>query len=197
VTPAPLAAGTRSGDCARWRPRPVAAGVVLAGGCLLLALRQPLTRPTSHPTAALVVVFLLLGAVGTMWPIGPARAGTVPSAVVLAVGFVAFALGRSLGGGHAPAAFGLRAVVLNSLAAVAEEAFFRRFAYGVLAGRGSGVAIAGSAVLFAMVHVTIYGAWVLPLDVAAGLVLGWQRWAGGRWSVPALTHALANLLVML
>jgi membrane protease YdiL (CAAX protease family) len=174
-----------------------AAGAVLAGGSLLLAGREPLARSTAHHTAALVAVFLVLGAVGVAWPLRPSTAGPLPVPVVLGVGAVAFALGRALGGGHAPAPFGLRAVALNSLAAVAEEAFFRRFAYGVLAEWSPTGAIVGSALLFAVVHVTIYGAWVLPLDVAAGLVLGWQRWAGGRWSVPALTHVVANLLVMI
>lgn len=50
--------------------------------------------------------------------------------------------------------------------------------------------------LFAVVHVTVYGAWVLPLDLAAGLVLSWQRWATGSWGVPAVTHVVANLLVV-
>ena len=50
--------------------------------------------------------------------------------------------------------------------------------------------------LFAAVHVTVYGLWVLPLDLAAGLLLGWQRQATGSWLVPAVTHAIANLLVV-
>jgi membrane protease YdiL (CAAX protease family) len=45
--------------------------------------------------------------------------------------------------------------------------------------------------------VTVYGWWVLPIDIAAGLVLAWQRWATGSWKVPAVTHVLANLLVVL
>ena len=59
------------------------------------------------------------------------------------------------------------------------------------------VALGGSALLFAAVHVTVYGLWVLPLDLAAGLLLGWQRQVTGSWAVPAVTHALANLLVVL
>jgi membrane protease YdiL (CAAX protease family) len=47
-----------------------------------------------------------------------------------------------------------------------------------------------------LVHVSLYGAWVLPLDLAAGLVLAWQRWATGSWAVPAATHVLGNLLVL-
>jgi hypothetical protein len=33
--------------------------------------------------------------------------------------------------------------------------------------------------------------------VVAGLVLGWQRWAAGTWTVPAVTHVLANLMVVI
>ncbi len=202
MTPVPLGAAATSpaGAPSRSRPGPVATGIavaVLACGSLLLALRQPLSRSTGHPTVALVMVFLVLGAVGIAWPLRRASAGSVPVIVVLGVGVAAFALGRTLGGGQPPAPFGARALALNSLAAVAEEAFFRRFAFGLLAEWSRAGAVVGSAVLFALVHVTIYGAWVLPLDIAAGLVLGWQRWAGGRWSVPALTHVVANVLVMI
>lgn len=179
------------------RPRPLATAAVLAAGSLLLALRQPLTRSAPHPTVALVMVFVVLGGVGVAWPLRPEATGPVPVVVVLSVGIAAFALGRALGGGHAPAAFGIRALALNSLAALAEESFFRRFAYGVVAEWSRAGAVVASALVFALVHVTIYGAWVLPLDIAAGLVLGWQRWAGGRWFVPALTHVIANVLVMI
>lgn len=85
---------------------------------------------------------------------------------------------------------------MGTLAAVAEEAFFRRFVFGALAPGGAALALGGSAVLFAAVHVTVYGFWVLPIDLAAGLVLSWQRWASGSWGVPALTHVLANLMVV-
>jgi hypothetical protein len=38
---------------------------------------------------------------------------------------------------------------------------------------------------------------VLPLDLAAGLLLGWQRATTGSWAAPAVTHVVANLLVVL
>jgi membrane protease YdiL (CAAX protease family) len=57
--------------------------------------------------------------------------------------------------------------------------------------------VVGSAVCFAAVHVTVWGVAVLPLDLAAGLILGWQRAATGRWSVPAITHVAANVLAVL
>ena len=112
-------------------------------------------------------------------------------------GLTAFATGRLIGGGHPflPATGG--AIALNTLAAVAEEAFFRRLLFGLLLPFGTMAAIAGSAVAFALIHVTVYGWWVVPLDIAAGLILGWQRAASGTWTVPAATHAVANLLVVL
>ena len=91
----------------------------------------------------------------------------------------------------------MRLVALSTLAAVAEEAFFRRLVYDALLPGGAAVAVVGSAVLFAVVHVTVYGAWVLPLDIAAGLVFGWQRWATGSWGASAITHVVANVLVVI
>jgi hypothetical protein len=35
------------------------------------------------------------------------------------------------------------------------------------------------------------------VDLGAGLLLSWQRWASGTWAVPAATHVAANLLVVL
>jgi membrane protease YdiL (CAAX protease family) len=59
------------------------------------------------------------------------------------------------------------------------------------------MAIACSALLFGLVHVPAYGIAALPVDVGAGLLLGWQRWASGTWTVPAATHAFANAVVVL
>ena len=176
--------------------RPTLAAGALAGGCFLLVLRQHLAEQTASSPVALVAVFVAIGVIGVAWPVGTEGSGAIAGAAVLALGLAAFALGHLIGGGHPPAPFGTRALALNSLGAVAEEAYFRRFAYGVLAEWGPAGAVVGSAILFAAVHLTIYGAWVLPLDLAAGLVLGWQRWASGRWSVPAITHVVANALVM-
>jgi len=86
---------------------------------------------------------------------------------------------------------------LNVLAAVAEEAFFRRFLYGSLLPLGPGVAVVISAVAFALVHVPLYGGAVFWVDLGAGLLLGWQRWASGSWEAPAATHAIANILAVL
>jgi membrane protease YdiL (CAAX protease family) len=80
---------------------------------------------------------------------------------------------------------------------VAEEALFRRVAYGRLERFGALVAIVGSASLFALVHLPAYGVAALPVDLGAGLLLSWQRWASESWTVPAATHAAANLVAVL
>ena len=51
-----------------------------------------------------------------------------------------------------------------------------------------------SAAAFAAVHLRGYGVWSLPVNLAAGALFGWQRWATGRWDSSAVTHAIANLL---
>ena len=176
--------------------RPRLAVAAVATGCAVLAAR-PLLLHNTHAVAVVVVLFAALLAVGVAWPAvskaPPAAAGAAP---VFVLGAGAFAAGRLLGG-HAVGPVAGRLVLLNVLAAVAEEAFFRRLVFAALLPSGAVFAVSGSAVLFAAVHVTVYGAWVLPVDLAAGLVLSWQRWATGTWRVPALTHVLANLLVVI
>jgi membrane protease YdiL (CAAX protease family) len=176
---------------------PVAAAILALAGVAALLARPPLVRATDHPTGVLVVLFAVLLVAGAAWPIAGRRAARpVPLIVVTAAGATLFALGRLTGDWHGPSSLVTRLVVLNSLAAVAEEAFFRRFVYGLLEPRGAAVAVVGSAALFALVHVTVYGWWVLPLDLAAGLVLSWQRWASGSWAPSAITHVIANVLVL-
>jgi len=179
-----------------------AAVLVVAAGCGVLAARPILVGVAgAGPGPVLVTVFVSLLAVSLLWPTtgDPARSDhdAIP---ILLLGVAAFALGRLLASGSpAPAAPPATAflVSINVLAAVAEEAFFRRLAYGALLAGGPTAALVGSSLLFAAVHVTVYGLWVLPLDLAAGLLLGWQRQATGSWAVPAVTHAFANLLVVL
>jgi membrane protease YdiL (CAAX protease family) len=160
-------------------------------------MRPSLITATGHRTSLLVAVFVGLGIIGLAWPDAERRAPTMrTAAIVLAVGVAAFAIGRVVGGGRAPAPQSAEFIALNSLAAVAEELFFRRLVYGLLLPSGAGYAIGGSALLFAVVHVTTYGYWVLPIDLAAGVLLGWQRSSSQTWVVPALTHVAANVLVV-
>ena len=172
----------------------------MAAGCAALTARPLLVGAVGADPAAVVGgLFLVLLAVGALWPPRgtAAERAAVPVLPALALGVGAFVVGRLLLAGVPPAAPATAFVVgLNTLAAVAEEAFFRRLVYGGLLAGGPVLAVVGSAVLFAAVHVTVYGAWVLPLDLAAGLLFGWQRHVTGSWTVPAVTHAVANVLVV-
>jgi membrane protease YdiL (CAAX protease family) len=146
-----------------------------------------------------VVLFGSLLVIGVSAPVATPREPTLrlDTVAVAAIGCAAFVISRMAVDGDAVAAAVPRIVGLNTLAAVAEEAFFRRLVYGVLTRWGTVVAVVGSAALFAVVHVTVYGWWVLPIDLAAGLLFSWQRWATGSWVAPAITHSVANLLAVL
>ncbi|HEV2759506.1 MAG TPA: CPBP family intramembrane glutamic endopeptidase [Acidimicrobiales bacterium] len=165
-------------------------------------LARPWFLPAGVQVEWRVAFFVMLGLVGVAWPL-TRRPDSRPAAVsvslgVLAIGAAGFALGRALVDVPPGPSALATAIALNALAAVAEEAFFRRYLYGLLDARwGTGAAVVTTAMLFALVHVTVWGWWVLPLDLAAGLLLSWQRAATGRWSVPAATHVLANTLALL
>ena len=172
---------------------PHTAVFAVAAGCAVLVARPLIIDSTTD----VVVLFVAMLMVGVLWPLRTADPALRAWPQIFVLGTAAFFIGRVLGGGHPPIPFAARFIALNTLAAVAEEAFFRRLAFGMLERHGAALAIVGSTVLFALVHVTVYGWWVLPIDLAAGLILSWQRWASGRWSVPAATHVLANVLVVI
>jgi membrane protease YdiL (CAAX protease family) len=174
------------------------AGLVASIGCAALAARPALVYASRSPTVVLGALFGALFVVGVRVPLRDTwRAPVRIRAVVGAAGVLAFAAGRVLAGGHAPVRFTIFAFAMNALAAVAEEVWFRRVCFDVLAPGGEAFAIAASSVLFALVHVALYGAGVVVVDLAAGGILGWQRAATGSWRVPAFTHVAANLFVLL
>jgi membrane protease YdiL (CAAX protease family) len=94
--------------------------------------------------------------------------------------------------------FGPWVLPLSILAAVAEEAFFRRVAYRVVERRaGAMVAVVVTAAVFAAIHVPLYGLAAFPVDLGAGVLFGWQRYETGGWTVPAATHVAANLIAVI
>ena len=176
-----------------WAPAVIGVAALLA---------RPWFLPAGVQVEWRMAFFEALGLVGVAWPLSRSleqrRAGMSVSIGVLALGAAGFALGRAVVDVPVGPSALATAIALTGLAAVAEEAFFRRYLYGLLASRsGTAVAVAATAVLCALVDVTLWGWWVLPLDLAAGLLLSWQRAATGRWSVPAATHVLANTLALL
>jgi hypothetical protein len=117
---------------------------------------------------------------------------------VLAAGLVAV-VAAALALRPVPAApADLGAVLLGLAAAVAEEALFRQALYGwLLAHAGPLPAVTATAVAFALLHLPFYGMAAFSVDLGAGLLFGWQRWSSGSWTVPAATHAAANLMVVI
>lgn len=168
----------------------VSAFVAIAAGCVALAARPRIAGIEFGITVAVG----LAGAVGLV--ARERRTSTLSTGAVTAAAIAAFAVIRSaavLPRGPATPRFALLLVGV----AIAEEIFFRRYLYGVLAERGAAVAITVSALAFALVHLPEYGASAFPIDLAAGFVLSWQRWATGSWVSSAASHAAANLMAIL
>lgn len=185
-------------------PAHVATPVAIGLGLVALAARVPSTGA--------VLVTVAVGVVGLLAPVGtdPAKGVTARRLTVATwLGAVAVGLAAMLMAARLPGLVGLRphgagrilvraapgAVAASVIAAVAEEVFFRRLVYGWLVSTwGVAAAVCGSAVAFAAIHVPVYGVAVLPIDTAAGLLLGWQRWMTGGWSASGITHVAANLI---
>ena len=180
----------------RTRPDIRLALPVLAGiGMLLLRLRI-LQTPDATRVALLAVVFVTILVTSLLVPV-PRDTARLRPALVTVVGLAGVGLAVLAAGRPVAAPLGSTALPLAILAAVAEEALFRRAAYGWLARSGPAIAVLGSALLFALVHVPLYGVAAFPVDLGAGLLLSWQRWASGTWTVPAATHTAANVLAVM
>jgi membrane protease YdiL (CAAX protease family) len=178
----------REASRAAWVPAALGVGALLLRSSILSA--APWTR-----AALLVAVFGAILAACLLVPIPAGRARARP-APVFAVGLAAVGTAALVAGPVVAAPMGPWALPLSLLAAVAEEALFRRVVYAWLERLGPGWAVLGSAGLFAIVHAPLYGLAALPVDLGAGLLLSWQRWASGSWTVPAATHAAANLVAV-
>lgn len=171
----------------------------ITGGALLLLLRAQATSAGGARVAALVVLYaalVLLSLVSATPDAGarrlsPVLVTAIGAGAVTAVTFAPWQIGVP------GVAYGAVAAGLGVLAAFAEEAFFRRLVYGwIERWWGPLAAVVLSAAAFALVHLPLYGVAVLWLDLGAGILLSWQRWASGSWGPSAATHAVANLLVV-
>lgn len=170
--------------------------LILAGGTTLLLARSALTGGPAAPVLLAACYLAIGGAALSVREAAPhpAALGRLP---VLLIGLAAIGLVAWVVGPWPPLRLGWMGAPVGVLAAIAEEALFRRLAYARLLRYGAGVAIIGTAIAFALLHVPFYGIEVLPVDLGAGLLLSWQRWASGTWTVPAATHAAAELLAVL
>lgn len=186
--PARLRSGTAADKLPAW--------LVFVGGVTLLLARPGLTDGAAAP-AMLAACYLGIGAAALSIREAPSPPAALRRAGVLTFGLVTILLVARVAGPWPPLRLGWMGAPVGVLAAVAEEALFRRLFYARLLRFGAAAAVIGSAVAFALLHVPLYGVEVLPVDLGAGLLLSWQRWATGTWTVPAATHAAAELLAIL
>ena len=121
-----------------WTPN-----AMLAPAAICVGVAALLLRPFAGPGALAVMVGIGLLGVLTPAPIGPSASPRAGVAAAAAVGVGAFALARVLHGG-AHAEMSASALLPPAVAAVAEEAFFRRLVYGWLSRTGPAFAVAGS-----------------------------------------------------
>jgi membrane protease YdiL (CAAX protease family) len=81
-----------------------------------------------------------------------------------------------------------------ALVAVAEEVALRGALFNAVRSRcGDGGALLVTTILFAAMHVPLYGIGSLPLDLAVGLLLGGLRIVSGGVLAPAVAHVVADL----
>ena len=196
--PVPRTASTLAVPRRVLRAADPAAGWVVAGGLLFLLARPALGGMAfAVPLLAVGYLVLLAGALAVrrrqVTPRAPAPLGWKTP---LLLGLVGVAGAAVVAGPVADRRVGGVAVGLALGAAVAEEALFRRVLYERLLRFGIVAAVVGSAGVFALVHLPAYGVAAMPVDFGAALLLSWQRYASGRWTVPAVTHAVANLLAV-
>jgi membrane protease YdiL (CAAX protease family) len=169
----------------------------ILGVAALLLRSRVLTLPTPERDLALICIYSALLISSVLIPVAADTTARMSPVLVTCIGLGAVIL-AALAAGRPPAqSFAPLALPISILAAVAEEALFRRVAYGWLSRYGAAIAVFGSALLFAAVHVPLYGVAAFPVDLGAGLLFSWQRWASGRWEVAAGTHAAANFVAVM
>ena len=153
--------------------------------------------PAASIPGGLIFAALLAGlAVASGWRPGRPRPASIvwgaAGAIVLAGG----ALLRHGGLAATPASPWLLGIWMPSvtLVALCEEALFRGAVFGAIRDTSSdGIALVITTVAFALIHVPLYGVIALPLDLAAGVLLGGLRLHTGGVAAPAMAHVLADL----
>ena len=177
------------------QPPARATAVIVAAGSVVLLARPFVGVAPDARVLLFAMAYLVLAATSLAVPVTHEHP-RVASSFVLAIGVASVVFTSTIAGPSVPMPHASLALPLSLFAAVAEEALFRRVAYARLARFGALVAVAGSAILFGMVHLPAYGLAALPVDVGAGVLFGWQRWASGTWLVPAGTHVFANAVAI-
>ena len=182
--------------------RAVQAAVLTGGVATAVSLRSVIggaMPAASYPAAIVFAGALLALSVGAGWRFtidhswprafaaGLAGAVLLVAAWATAAPQVPLAAGQHLG----PL---LAWTPLVALVAVAEEIALRGALFrAVLEAGGAPLAIALTSIVFALMHVPLYGWGALPLDLAAGVLLGGLRLISGGVTAPAVAHLVADL----
>jgi membrane protease YdiL (CAAX protease family) len=164
------------------------------------AMRTVAGGPTPAASAPAALLFTVLLAAAAVWGgtrlralswrgVAPGVAGGAALVALALVGVPAVVVG--------PRAMGstlLWWAPLVTMVATAEELVLRGVLFEALGVRfGDAVAVAVTAVLFALIHLPLYGVPALPIDLCAGVFLGCLRVASGGVTAPLVAHVLADL----
>jgi len=97
---------------------------------------------------------------------------------------------------YAVALSGVNASLYSILMAIAEEQFFRGFLANFLMEKGFFVGVVGSAMIFTVYHLAVYGTAMsaLMFVLIGGMILAWVGERSGRLSVPMIAHMINNLI---
>jgi membrane protease YdiL (CAAX protease family) len=173
--------------------------VLVGGGAEVVGMRWGATEARVAGGVAIGLVFgfgLLVVALAMGWrPLLGRRSSIAIGAAGGAVLVVLALVTRSgqLPWLAPPAAF-IPWVAVTILVASAEELVLRGALFDELDGSvGTVAAVLVTSVVFALMHVPLYGWHVVPLDLGVGLWLAGLRLATGGIAAPAIAHAVADL----
>ena len=151
-----------------------------------------------------LVVGALFGIVlvGIAWVGGLRPAAIRPEAIAIGLAGAAVLVGLAIGASRL-AGLPLRVVpqtdfawwaMITILVASAEELILRGILFDAISeAAGVGVAVVATSLIFALIHVPLYGWHVVPLDIGVGVFLAGLRLASGSVAAPAIAHIVADL----
>jgi membrane protease YdiL (CAAX protease family) len=169
---------------------------VLGAALVLRLLVAGAAGAASELGAALFAVVLVGAAAAAGWRPDRLRPSGLAWGALGAVGLVAGPVLLRLTGPHPAlqaAGLPLWAVVVTGVA-LGEELLLRGALFAAIdEAVGVKTALVVTTVVFALVHVPLYGMHALPLDLAVGLWLGGLRVVSGGVTAPAAAHVVADL----
>ncbi len=173
--------------------------LIITGLAAVVGLRWELTTRGAGGAVAIGAIFgvglLAVGLAGG-WRPGPERLSSLVVGVAGGAVLVVLAIvtrSAQLPWLAPPAAFAPWATV-TILVAGAEELVLRGALFDDLDGSlGSLGAVVVTSLVFALMHVPLYGWHVVPLDLGVGLWLAGLRLATGGIAAPAVAHSIADL----